>query len=65
MITEYALGIGKSLRTPQLFEHRVGWANAPVAWQSKMFELRDPTTGRQLFETISISLVRAQIKLLD
>ena len=24
---------------------------------SKMFELRDPTTGRQLFETISISLV--------
>jgi hypothetical protein len=30
-----------------------------------MFELRDPTTGRQLFETISISLVRTQIKLLD
>ena len=28
---------------------------------SKMFELRDPTTGRQLFETISISLVRATI----
>jgi hypothetical protein len=26
-----------------------------------MFELRDPTTGRQLFETISISLVRATI----
>ena len=45
------------LRAPQRLEHRVGWANAPVAWQSKMFELRDPTTGRQLFETISISLV--------